>query len=161
MGKQAREAKERRRQWVILASFLLFVLLAGSIAVEFLGAAKTIAVRFENPDGSRSSVFHLEMAVTPQEQEKGLMYRRELEPNGGMIFFYNREIIQSFWMKNTYVSLDLLFIDSKKKVVGILPRVPILNEEPRKVDALSQYVIELAAGTAEREKIVVGSVARW
>ena len=84
------------------------------------------------------------------------MYRKQLNDNHGMVFVYAKEDHQVFWMKNTYIPLDILFLDEHLKVVGILEDVPVMNEEPRDPGVNSQYVIELNAGTAKRLGLKLG-----
>jgi uncharacterized membrane protein (UPF0127 family) len=77
-----------------------------------------------------------------------------------MVFVFPSEQVNSFWMKNTILSLDMLFLDRDMRVVGILERVPPQNEEPRVVDGKSQYVIELGSGVAAANGITVGAVGQ-
>jgi uncharacterized membrane protein (UPF0127 family) len=81
-------------------------------------------------------------------------------PDRGMVFVFPSEQVNSFWMKNTILSLDMLFLDRDMRVVGILERVPPQNEEPRVVDGKSQYVIELGSGVAAANGITVGAVGQ-
>ena len=100
----------------------------------------------------------LEIADDENERAKGLMFRRSLEENSGMLFIFQDDSVRSFWMKNTYIPLDMIFVDSNKKVVGILKNVPPLTEDPRSVGKPSRYVVELAAGETDRLGIGEGSV---
>lgn len=75
----------------------------------------------------------------------------------GMIFVYPAPVNQSFWMKNTYIPLDMIFVGQNWKVAGVLQNVPISNTEPRSVDKDFMYVIELNAGSAKKGGIVAGS----
>jgi uncharacterized membrane protein (UPF0127 family) len=74
-----------------------------------------------------------------------------------MMFLFPNERINSFWMKNTILSLDMLFVSSSLYVVGLVHSVPPQNEVSRKVDTPSQYVIEFGAGVAKKFGIVEGS----
>src|ERR1700726_1142842 len=85
---------------MVAGLFLAGVLAAHALSIEQLEIVTNGGVR----------VFEVEMAVTPEEQEQGLMYRRELADGKGMLFDLGEERPAVFWMKNTYVSLDMIFI---------------------------------------------------
>jgi uncharacterized membrane protein (UPF0127 family) len=85
------------------------------------------------------------------------MFRKSLGENEGMLFLFPREQPLSFWMKNTFISLDMIFVSSDWRVVGVVKNVPPLTEDRRMVEGASQYVLEFAAGTAERNNIQSGS----
>jgi hypothetical protein len=89
---------------------------------------------------------------------KGLMYRKEIDPHRGMIFVFPEEKVQTFWMKNTYIPLDMVFVTKEMKVVGILENVPPLNEEPRTVGKPSLYVLEFGAGVMRKNGVTPGSI---
>lgn len=159
MGSNERRRKSTRRQILV---FVVLVCLAawGLMALEArLSEGETIDVHFVNPDGSKSGKFRLQLAVTAGERAKGLMFRKpgELEPHQGMLFVMPSKTVQRFYMKNTYIALDMLFIDSTRKVVGVLHDVPILNEKMRMVPQPSKYVVELLAGEAKKSGIIEGS----
>lgn len=119
-------------------------------------------VKFKLTDGSYSQPFKVEIAESEAERQKGLMYRKHLSDDEGMLFIFpGEDEDRIFWMKNTYISLDMIFIDSNKKVVGILEEVPILNDVPRKVEKPSKYVVELAAGVAGKNRIQEGAVMEY
>jgi uncharacterized membrane protein (UPF0127 family) len=73
-----------------------------------------------------------------------------MDSKQGMLFVYPKEEKHSHWMRNTYISLDMFFLSSDRKVVGIIPEVPILNDLPRGVEKNSLYVLELVAGEAAK-----------
>ena len=101
--------------------------------------------------------FRIEIARTEAERARGLMFRPVVPPDTGMLFDMGAESIHAFWMRNTLASLDMLFLDRELRVVGLLRNVPTRNDLPRAVDAPSWYVLELAAGTAERTGLGVGT----
>ena len=101
--------------------------------------------------------FYLEIASTQTERRKGLMFRKELDPDKGMIFIFPNERDQVFHMKNTFVSLDMVFIDAEFNVVGVLHSVPINNAKQRTIGKPSLYVVELLAGTAKKYDIKKGT----
>ena len=87
--------------------------------------------------------------VSPAEQAKGLMYRKEpLGPNTAGLFIYNKPEIRSFWMKNTYIPLDIVFLDENGEIIGIHLNAKPESEESIESPAPAQYVIELDAGEA-------------
>lgn len=101
--------------------------------------------------------FTVELAQSPEQRALGLMYRQELAEDHGMLFIYPRSNEASMWMKNTYISLDMLFIDARGRVVKIAERT-----EPRSLRAISsgrpvRAVLELKGGTAERLGLTAGA----
>ena len=101
-------------------------------------------------------IFDVELANTDYKRERGLMYRRNMAENQGMFFDFPHSEIRSFWMKNTYLSLDLIFIDEHWNIVDIhenafpLREDPILSKEPAK------YVFEVLGGICQKMHIGVG-----
>lgn len=104
-----------------------------------------------------------EIADTPIKRATGLMYRERLDKDHGMLFVFGQPSPWTFWMKNTKISLDLIWLDEKKRVVHIERQVPICTKTddscpqypPNSSDAI--YVLEIAGGTVERYKIEKGS----
>lgn len=115
------------------------------------------------PSGKKISV---EVAKTEQERSTGLMWRRELRRDTGMLFVFEDEAQQSFWMKNTLVDLDMVFIDSQKRITTIAAHVP--KSAPDTPDSeipvrqgSARYVLELPAGMAGRYKLAAGQVLKF
>lgn len=162
MGSNEKKRKTNVKQIVYLVVFLLLAGAAWYAYPLWVKESSLIPVTFKNPDGQITEVLRLEVAADQNQRSKGLMYRKpgELAANRGMIFLFPNEEKRAFWMKNTYISLDMLFLDRNFKVVGILNDVPVLNQEKREVDARSQYVVELLAGSCKRMGIVEGSIAQ-
>ena len=118
-----------------------------------------LSVRVSFPDGSSIPV---EVADTPEERERGLMDRREMGAEEGMIFIFDNEQQLGFWMKNTFVDLDMIWMDSHGKVTTLHENVPrskpgMRDDEVATRSGWGLYVLELAAGQARRRKIAVGS----
>jgi uncharacterized protein len=105
--------------------------------------------------------FQVEIADSPAKRELGLQYRRDLALDRGMIFLFPDESRQSFWMKNTPIPLDMIFIGRDMKVVGIVAQTKPFSVDPRSVDAPSQYVLEINGGLAERHGIQTGDRVRF
>jgi hypothetical protein len=85
------------------------------------------------------------------------MFRRRMDEDAGMIFLFERSEVQDFWMKNTYLPLDMIFIGSDMRVVGVVEDAQPLTETTRTVGQPSQYVLEVNAGFARRHGIGPGS----
>lgn len=103
----------------------------------------------------------VEVAETDAQRQMGLMYREHMGADEGMIFLFPTERYNSFWMRNTVLSLDMLFIDADWTIVGILHDVPPLNDEQRRVSKMSQYVLEVNAGVAAAHQLSVGAKVRF
>ncbi|MCC9622598.1 DUF192 domain-containing protein [Thalassospira sp. MA62] len=133
---------------------ILFVCFVSAAAVVGLNAKAT---GFERSrllvDGE---VFNVEMAVTPDERARGLMFRTNMAKDAGMLFDFGgpREI--NMWMKNTFISLDMLFIDANGVIVGIekrtVPKSEAIIPGPKPV----RFVLELNGGTSDRMGFEVG-----
>ncbi|OGZ78582.1 MAG: hypothetical protein A2358_01760 [Candidatus Staskawiczbacteria bacterium RIFOXYB1_FULL_37_44] len=107
--------------------------------------------------------FFVELAKTNAEREKGLMYRKELNKNSGMLFVFDKEGVYPFWMQNTLISLDIIWINSNNKIVFIAE-----NAQPCKGLICSQikpgvkakYVLEINAGLANNFNIKIGDLVQ-
>jgi len=108
--------------------------------------------------GSRTIPIRVELALTEKDRERGLMFRNHLDPDAGMLFVFPREEPLTFWMKNTLIPLDMLFIGTDHRVVGIVENATPETETPRRVAGKSQYVLELAGGVSGRLGITAGSL---
>ena len=109
----------------------------------------------------RTVSFAVEIADTPSKREMGLQYRRELAADRGMIFLFPAESQQSFWMKNTPLRLDMIFINRERRIVGIVEQTVPFSLDPRSVSAPSQYVLEINGGLAKRHGIKAGDTVRF
>jgi uncharacterized membrane protein (UPF0127 family) len=141
---------------------LLLVLCAAAVVFGCSTASSLPVVEVEivSSNGKPLGVFSVEVASTDDERAKGLMFRRELGPTKGMLFLFPRERKLSFWMKNTLIPLDIIFVSPDWRVVGIVENATPLSEESRGVDQLSQYVLEFVGGTSHRAGISEGARVR-
>lgn len=105
--------------------------------------------------------FRVEVARTPQEQARGLMFRTAMAPNEGMLFPYDQPRVLSFWMKNTVLSLDLVFIGPDRRVVNVAADAVPYSEASIRSDAPAIAVLELNAGRAAELGIVAGARVDW
>ena len=98
-------------------------------------------------------VYDIEVATTPQQQARGLMYRTSLGVNKGMLFIFPREQMQAFWMANTLIPLDMVFIDAEARLVSIqreaepLSRTSRPSEGQRALSSKSTVVKPLRSGS--------------
>ncbi|OGW51916.1 MAG: hypothetical protein A2V62_06950 [Nitrospirae bacterium RBG_19FT_COMBO_58_9] len=107
-------------------------------------------------------MIHAELADTPQKRAEGLMYRTHLGADRGMLFTFLQAQAWTFWMKNTKIPLDIIWMNDKKQIIHIEPNVPICT---RQDDSCPQYrpndealyVLELAGGRAESLKLQRGA----
>ena len=103
--------------------------------------------------------FRVEIADTPEKQALGLMFRRSLKEGFGMLFVFADEAERSFWMKNTLISLDMVFLNSDQLVVDLFRSVPPCQSDPcpSYTSALpARYVLEITGGLAEKLKLKIG-----
>ena len=94
-------------------------------------------------------------------RERGLMYRTSMPQDSGMLFSWPDERVRSFWMRNTVLSLDIVFIGPDRRVINIADHAVPYSEESLTSDAPAAAVLELNAGRAEALGIVPGSKVDW
>ena len=102
------------------------------------------------------SCFEVEIADSIPEQSKGLMFRESLDENKGMLFIYQEERELAFWMKNTLISLDIIFIDANNKVTQINQADPCKKDLCQTYKGYGKYVLELNQGASDNIELEVG-----
>lgn len=149
-----------RGRWALIAAALLLICLATPAP---LAARSTVAARLplsiETQIGSRH--YRVELAESPEAQMRGLMFRTSLPRDGGMIFPFPRPQRATFWMKNTLIPLDLIFI----RADGTIARIAA-NATPLSLDLIDAgepvtAVLEIRGGGAVEDGIAPGDVVRW
>jgi len=98
----------------------------------------------------------VEIVATPETRARGLMYRTSLSDDRGMLFVFPDEAVHDFWMKNTYIPLDLVFIGQGGRVVGVRADATPLSTAPIGVGRPARYVLEVPGGYAARRGIAAG-----
>jgi uncharacterized protein len=98
--------------------------------------------------GGSAYKFEVELATTPAQREQGLMFRKSMAANAGMLFLYPNEQPVAFWMKNTLIPLDMLFLKADGSIARIAANAVPLDETPIPSDAPVQAVLEVNGGTA-------------
>ena len=100
-----------------------------------------------------------EVARTPEERQQGLMYREELAEGRGMIFVFDRSEPRSFWMQNTYLALDIAYIDAGKRIMDILAMEPLSNDLYES-SGPALFALEVPQGWFAKKGIVEGDIAK-
>ena len=101
-------------------------------------------------------VFSVELAVTDEERQKGLMFRKSLPESYGMLFDFKRDQDVSMWMHNTYVSLDMIFIKADGRILRIAENTPTESDRIISSGGPVRAVLEVVAGTAKKLGIAPG-----
>ena len=98
----------------------------------------------------------VELAENDDERTQGLMYRKSMDDTKGMLFVFQREEPQSFWMKNTIMSLDIMYVNSNKEIVKIYKSTTPFSENSLPSEKPATYVVEVASGFTDRYGIKEG-----
>lgn len=128
----------------------------------FIGTTKSKILCAENQgfscNGKNLIKINVEIADDSNEREKGLMFREKLNENGGMLFVFDDESYQTFWMKNTLIPLDMIFIDGNFNVVDIKHAVPCKKEPCAlyKSSNPAKYVLEVNENFTEKNNVKIG-----
>jgi len=99
----------------------------------------------------------IEIADTDFERQTGLMYRKQMDNNRGMLFIFDKSEVKSFYMKNTYIPLDIIYIDKHYVIINIVKNTDPLNKTSLFSDAPAKYVLEINAGLSDRLGIKKGN----
>ncbi len=105
---------------------------------------------------NKNITFNVEVARTLEKRNIGLMYRKKLLNNEGMLFIFPREKIIQLWMKNTYIPLDVIFISENRVIVDIKKNMEKLSETIVKSKVKSRYALEFNAGIVDKLDIEIG-----
>lgn len=147
----------------LIAMATLALTLVGPLWGKAAGPGDSIGSRLLPIQTPSGVTIQAEIADTPQKRSTGLMYRDHLKKDHGMLFIFDQPQAWTFWMKNTKIALDLVWMDAKKRVIHIEHNVPICT---RTDDSCPQYrsnsddamfVLEIAGGTLDGYKIEKGS----
>ena len=138
---------------VRLAGWLLALALIAA-AADVVKAAELQILEIASKTGVHT--FQVEMAITPEEKEHGLMFRRELPEGQGMLFDFQFDQNVAFWMKNTYIPLDMLFIRADGRILRIAENTEPFSERNIPSGGPVRAVLEGIGGTAKKLGIAAG-----
>ncbi len=144
----------------LIFKFLWAFGLLALLAVGLLACRSHPRVVISTKSGGQLAL-QVEVADTPAKRSLGLQYRNELGEDQGMLFLFPSEGAQSFWMKNTPLPLDMIFIGSDLKIVGIIHQAVPFSTTSLTVPAPSQFVLEIKGGLSRRKGIEVGNPVRF
>lgn len=145
----------------VIGFFIVNNFITNEPKVEYYTFTKEGELTFTDSLGILKAKIDLEIADTEYERQLGLMNRKEMKETEGMLFVFPRQDYQSFWMRNTLISLDIMFVNDQKKIVTIHKNTKILSETSYPSSAPSIYVVETLAGFADRHNIKVGDKIDW
>lgn len=148
---------ELKSFWFCFCAFFIFVSCFLFFCVLYLGHGAI--AQHEQQVCFQKRCFSVEIADESDEQQRGLMFRKTMPEDHGMLFVFQKDARYAFWMKNTKISLDMIWLDSSRHVVHIAADVPPCEQDPCAVYSPgkpARYVLELNAGAAEKWGIKVG-----
>lgn len=116
---------------------------------------------FVRDDGSVATTIAIEIAETDSARVRGLMQRSSLPPQSGMLFIFEEEEMQGFWMANTPLALDIIYVAADSTIVSIAKYTRPFSPESIPSRRPAQFVVEVTAGFTDRHGIVEGDRIRW
>ena len=140
-----------------IASLVAFFFLAVAPLAAMAGDEHALTI--ETAEGE-SHAFSVELVVTADKQRRGLMYRTELADDAGMLFFYRGCELASFWMKNTYISLDMIFIEADGRIARITEEAEPETLDIHQSGVPVNGVLEVKGGLSRRLGIAEGDYVR-
>jgi uncharacterized protein len=148
------------QRWMVLLLLSAIGCHGAPKSVDAVTPAPTTGPRVVLPSGA---VYAVELARTPEEQAQGLMYRESLAPRAGMIFLFHDAAPHQFWMKNTMIPLDIVWLDGSGRVLFVSAETPPCRADPCPSygpDVPASTILEIAGGMAAKERVTVGSTIR-
>jgi hypothetical protein len=155
---------------VVLKAFafavLVFLIIGGAPEGAALAESKNAAqgngaLRFLRQDGSTVVSITIEIADTPEARIRGLMERWSLSDLHGMLFIFDSPEVQRFWMHNTPLSLDMIFVDENRRILNIAESTTPMSKQTYASRGPAKYVVEVRAGFSKRHGIEEGMAVQW
>lgn len=114
-----------------------------------------------SPQGVLKAQFDIEIVSSEQDLQRGLKYRDSMETNQGMLFVMDGQTPHPFWMQDTYLSLDIIYIDHNKQIFQIYSNTTPFSEETLPPEKINAFTLELKAGISANHNIEKGDIIRW
>jgi len=148
---------------ITAAAFLIFNNFTknGKPEVEYYKFKKEGELTITDSSGNSKIKIDLEIAETEYERQLGLMNRNTMEETQGMLFKFPVERLQSFWMRNTLIPLDIIFINKDKEIVTIHKNTEVLSAQSYPSSSPAIYVLEVNGGFTGRQNIKLGDKIFW
>lgn len=113
------------------------------------------------PPGRDPIAVRVEVARTIPQRQRGLMFREQMDDDAGMVFLFEQPQQLAFWMHNTFIPLDMIFIRADMTVLGVVENAEPRTDDSRQVQGQSQYVLEVNAGFARKHGIGAGNLVKF
>jgi uncharacterized protein len=118
-------------------------------------------LKFMDKNGKEIAKIDIEIVDKESERNQGLMYRTRMGEFQGMLFLFDKPGPQAFWMRNTYIPLDIIYVNEKKEVVSIQKNAEVMNDKSLPSSKPAQFVVEVNAGFSERYGIMEGTTIQF
>jgi len=138
--------------------FFIIILITLHLSLLADNFIKFNEIAFLQKANKSKEVINLSIALakTPAQQRKGLMKVNKMDEFQGMLFIFHKEDHRIFWMKDTYIPLDLIFLNKNKVIVGIVENNKPMSEKNIKIKKKAQYILELNAGFVKKYGVELG-----
>ena len=148
---------------VLLTALFAFAAVAGCRAqnATLLDLNTFAKTKLEIRSGTQTNTFDIWLAETPEQQEQGLMFVRDLPESRGMLFLSEEPRVFHMWMKNTYIPLDMVFIAKDGRIAKIAERTTPHSLDIISSDVKVAAILELKGGEAARRSLHVGDKVSW
>ena len=148
---------------IVAAAFFILnnLIKNGKTEVEYYKFKKEGELTITDSLGVSKFKIDLEIADTEYERQLGLMNRNTMEETQGMLFIFQSERMQSFWMRNTLIPLDILFINKNNEIVTIHKNTKVLSAQSYPSTEPAIYVLEVKGGFTDRQNIIKGDKIFW
>jgi uncharacterized membrane protein (UPF0127 family) len=142
-----------RRNTIAAVALVLYGAGASAVCAQETFSSEPLQILHAN---GKSTTFDVELALTPNQKQQGLMFRRTMAPNHGMLFDFQENRLVSMWMRNTYLPLDMIFASQSGQITHIHENAIPHDESVITSRGQVRFVLELNAGAAKRFDIRIG-----